>query len=72
MIRMPRLDALAEMIEREGKTYHQWLAREEMILLLLGKYFATQKRRIRLGKILYVGKKRQCEGPARLVRSPFY
>jgi SAM-dependent methyltransferase len=67
----PRLDALAEMIEREGKTYHQWLARQEMILLLLGKYFATQKRRIRLGKILYVGKKRQCEGPARLVRSPF-
>ena len=48
----PRLDALATMIEHERTTYEQWLARPEVILAVVERYFNVQSRRIGWGKLM--------------------
>ena len=52
-----RLDALGCMIEREKETYIPWLRRPSDILHALDQIFVCEKRLVRFGKILYVGKK---------------
>ena len=53
----PKIDALAEMIEREGETYRQWLSHSEMILAMLQELFTAEICRTRWGKLFYVGQK---------------
>ena len=54
----PRMDAMAEMNEREGEMYLRWLAEGPAILALLDRHFEPRLRRLRFGKLLYVGAKR--------------
>jgi SAM-dependent methyltransferase len=51
-----KIDALATMIEIERPTYEMWLASPREILSLIDRYFIRTQLRIRLGKILYVGR----------------
>ena len=53
-----KLDALATMIEYEGRTYQQWLHQPQVIRHLLQKYFRPEQYKIRWGKIMFVGQKR--------------
>jgi SAM-dependent methyltransferase len=50
-----KLDALAAMIELERSTYEAWLTRGPDVLAALDKYFVAQYRRVRFGKLFYVG-----------------
>ena len=52
-----KLNALGSMIDREKETYDQWLRRPSDILHALDQIFVCEKRLVRFGKILYVGKK---------------
>jgi ubiquinone/menaquinone biosynthesis C-methylase UbiE len=51
----PKLDALATMIEREQKTYDNWLGRPQEILGLLHANFEPERESIAWGKIAFVG-----------------
>ena len=53
-----KLDALAEMIEREQPTYGNWLAAESAVLECLDRLFETERLRRRAGKLMYVGRPR--------------
>lgn len=53
-----RLDALATMIEEEGKTYQRWLAAPQQILAALDRHFSPEICRRRWGKLLFVGRRR--------------
>jgi SAM-dependent methyltransferase len=52
----PKLDALATMIEREQKTYENWLRSPEEILGLLRAHFQPECKAIEWGKVMFVGK----------------
>lgn len=54
----PRLDAYAVMVEREGETFARWLAMPRTILALLDRRFEPERREVRRGALLYVGRKR--------------
>jgi len=52
-----RLDALGTMIDLEGPTYENWLARPAPILASLRGAFEVEICRARWGKLLFVGRK---------------
>jgi ubiquinone/menaquinone biosynthesis C-methylase UbiE len=54
----PRMDAMAEMNEREGEVYLRWLREAPAILAMLERRFRTRLCRERYGKLLYAGVKR--------------
>lgn len=47
-----KLDALAEMIEREITTYEQWLGQPETILKTVESHFSVELKKISFGKIM--------------------
>lgn len=47
-----KLDALAEMIEREITTYRQWLDQPEVVLGLVERHFNVELKKISYGKIM--------------------
>jgi len=53
-----KLDALADMIEKESTAYYRWLAAPEAIDHLVDKYFVTTRRTATWGKLMFMGKKR--------------
>ena len=59
---VPKLDALAVMIDNERKTYEQWLNQPEAIVQLFKQYFSTELYSAQWGKCLYVGRKRARSG----------
>jgi SAM-dependent methyltransferase len=54
-----KMDALATMIEHERDTYESWLRQPELISSLLHDRFESCTRQERLGKLLFVGRRRQ-------------
>jgi hypothetical protein len=52
---LPKVDALATMIEHERVTYEAWLRNAPMIISELDTHFDRRQLRMRLGKIHYVG-----------------
>jgi ubiquinone/menaquinone biosynthesis C-methylase UbiE len=52
-----KIDALADMIEREQKTYFNWLSRPEEILGVLRRDFHTELTRTAWGKLSWLGRK---------------
>lgn len=59
----PRLDAWADMVEREGDVFQRWLARPELILGLLDRWFRTERLQVGGGALLYVGVRRDAPAP---------
>ncbi len=55
---LPKLDALATMIEHERLTYEAWLQSGPAILAELETHFECRFKRTRLGKLQYVGIRR--------------
>jgi SAM-dependent methyltransferase len=55
----PRLDALASMNEREEPTYQAWLSQPQLIERLLVDSFVPVRHFLRLGKIFFLGKRRE-------------
>ncbi len=53
-----KLDAMADMIHHERRTYEQWLASPTPILQSLDQHFTCRKRAIAWGKLMYVGQPR--------------
>ncbi|MGH7134413.1 MAG: class I SAM-dependent methyltransferase [Pirellulales bacterium] len=53
-----KLDAMATMNEHESETYESWLRRPASIMEILSRDVETVKREVRLGKLLFVGRKR--------------
>lgn len=57
--RMPsNFDAFAMMTEREHQTYCGWMQKSDVVMKLLRKYFDPQTARLRLGKLEFVGRRR--------------
>lgn len=54
---VPKVDALAQMIEHERPTYEAWLGQPRAILDLLGTHFSTVRRSIAWGKLAFVGQR---------------
>jgi ubiquinone/menaquinone biosynthesis C-methylase UbiE len=54
----PKIDALANMIYYERKTYKQWLTQPRLILDSLHKAFRCERCHFRWGKIYFTGHKR--------------
>jgi ubiquinone/menaquinone biosynthesis C-methylase UbiE len=52
---LPKVDALATMIEHERVTYEAWLKNAPTVLRELDRHFDRRQVRMRLGKIHYVG-----------------
>lgn len=52
-----KVDALAEMIEGERTTYEQWLRQPEAVLRCLETKFATERKVIGWGKLMWVGRR---------------
>jgi len=50
-----KLDALAEMIEYERRTYLQWLGAADLVMNLLRRHFEPQHVSMGLGKLAFVG-----------------
>jgi ubiquinone/menaquinone biosynthesis C-methylase UbiE len=55
---IPKIDALATMIEYEHETYYQWLAQSQMIISLFDRFFVTDLCLIKWVKCTYRGRKR--------------
>jgi ubiquinone/menaquinone biosynthesis C-methylase UbiE len=55
---LPKIDALATMIDHEQESYYQWLGQPQMIVSLLERFFVTDLCSIKLGKYMYSGRKR--------------
>jgi ubiquinone/menaquinone biosynthesis C-methylase UbiE len=55
---IPKIDALATMIDYEQDTYDQWLAQPQMIVSLFEQFFLTDLCSIKWGKYTYSGRKR--------------
>lgn len=53
-----KIDALATMIELERSTYEQWLASDRPILATFEHHFRPVRRRVRMGKLHFVGSPR--------------
>lgn len=54
----PKLDALETMTEWEIETYEQWLTQPELILETLERDFVVERKLIRWGKLMWVGRRR--------------
>lgn len=54
----PKIDALANMIFYERKTYEQWLSQPKLILDSLHKAFRLERCHFRWGKVYFAGRKR--------------
>lgn len=54
---VPKLDALAVMIDNERETYEQWLSQPDAIVQLFKQFFSTELYSVQWGKCLYVGRK---------------
>ncbi|MCI0746282.1 MAG: class I SAM-dependent methyltransferase [Verrucomicrobia subdivision 3 bacterium] len=54
---LPKIDALATMIEHERETYDQWLAQPQEILATFGRFFQRERTHVRMGKLIFVGHK---------------
>lgn len=52
---LPKLEALATMIEHERATYEAWLRNGQTVLAELDRHFERRRGHIRLGKLHYVG-----------------
>jgi len=52
---MPKINALATMIDHERETYFEWLTRPNEILSALDRYFLSEQLRCRWGKLMFVG-----------------
>jgi ubiquinone/menaquinone biosynthesis C-methylase UbiE len=59
---VPKIDALATMIDHERETYEQWLAQPQTIVNLYNRFFFTELSSSRWGKYVYVGRKRTTAG----------
>jgi ubiquinone/menaquinone biosynthesis C-methylase UbiE len=55
---VPKIDALATMIEHEQTTYDQWLEQPLTIVGLFERFFITEFQSARWGKYMYIGRKR--------------
>jgi ubiquinone/menaquinone biosynthesis C-methylase UbiE len=55
---VPRIDALATMIENERATYDQWLNAPEVVRAALHRHFAVEREHIGWGKLHFVGRSR--------------
>lgn len=53
----PKLDALETMTEWESETYEQWLAQPELVLETLERGFVVERKLIRWGKLMWVGRR---------------
>jgi ubiquinone/menaquinone biosynthesis C-methylase UbiE len=53
-----KVDALATMIEHEQLTYHQWLARPQVILASIQRTFAIEHKTVGWGKLMLVARQR--------------
>lgn len=53
-----KVDALAEMIEGERETYEQWLRQPDLVMRCLESRFATERKYVGWGKLMWVGSKR--------------
>jgi ubiquinone/menaquinone biosynthesis C-methylase UbiE len=56
----PKIDALANMIYYERKTYKQWLTQPRLILDSLHRPFRCERCHFRWGKIYFTGHKQAC------------
>ncbi len=54
----PKIEALANMIHYERKTYEQWLSQPKLILDTLRRAFRFERCHFRWGKIYFAGRKR--------------
>lgn len=54
---VPKVDALATMIDYEQETYKQWLAQPQTIVNLYNRFFFAELSLRRWGKHVYVGRK---------------
>jgi ubiquinone/menaquinone biosynthesis C-methylase UbiE len=54
---MPKIDALATMIEYERTTYDQWLEQPLTIMSLFDRFFINEFQSARWGKFMYIGRK---------------
>lgn len=52
---VPKIDALATMIEHEHGTYFQWLNQPKRILSALNAYFLSERIQHRWGKLIFIG-----------------
>ena len=52
----PKIDALQTMIEHERETYAQWLSQPGLIQRLLQTHFQTERLRVAMGKLMFVGR----------------
>ena len=59
---VPKIDALATMIEQEHVTYFQWLNQPKQIRAALDHYFVCKRAQCRWGKLILVGcvRKQEC------------
>ena len=55
---IPKIDALATMIEYEQTTYDQWLEQPLTIVSLFERFFINEFQSTRWGKYMYIGRKR--------------
>jgi ubiquinone/menaquinone biosynthesis C-methylase UbiE len=55
---VPKIDALATMIEYEQTTYDQWLEQPLTIMGLFERFFIMEFQSARWGKYMYIGRKR--------------
>ncbi len=55
---VPKIDALATMIDHERETYIQWLGQPQTIARLLERFFYQDFCSIKWGKFTYMGRKR--------------
>jgi ubiquinone/menaquinone biosynthesis C-methylase UbiE len=52
---VPKIDALATMIEQEQLTYFRWLKQPKEILRALNTYFVCERAKYRWGKLIFIG-----------------
>lgn len=60
---IPKMDALATMIEHEYVTYFQWLNQPKQIMAALDAYFVCQQVQRRWGKLIFIGSMRKKNAP---------
>lgn len=54
---VPKIAALATMIDHERDTYEQWLGQSQIIVRLFDRFFSAELSSSRWGKYVYVGRK---------------
>jgi ubiquinone/menaquinone biosynthesis C-methylase UbiE len=63
----PKFKAFNCMIERERRTYFQWLSMHAPIMTSLGRLFEPERVQIGFGKLLWVGRKRDAGASVRVI-----